>query len=83
LSAKTLSFHPPPLAWFWARAPNLASVLEVMMAAALATLPPLPPSELAALVLLASKATTDVNGGQQWSFRSEPWWENWSSWAAG
>jgi len=41
---------------------NLASVLEVMMAAALATLHPLPPSELAALVLVVSEATTDGNG---------------------
>jgi len=49
-SVKTLSFHPPPpLAWFWARALNLASILEVMMVVALATLHPLPPSELAAL----------------------------------
>jgi len=32
------------------------------MAAALATLHPLPPSELAALILVASEATTDSNG---------------------
>jgi len=61
LSVKTLSLHPPPLAWFWARALNLASVLEVKMVAALATLHPLPPSELTALVLVASDATTDSN----------------------
>jgi len=54
---KTLSFHPP-LAWFWARALNLASILEVKMAVALAALHPLPPSELAALVLVASEAAT-------------------------
>jgi len=35
--------------------------LEVMMVVALATLHPLPPSELAALVLVASEATTDSN----------------------
>jgi len=34
---------------------NLASILEVKMAAVLATLHPLPPSELAALVLVASE----------------------------
>jgi len=32
------------------------------MAAALATLPPLPPFELAALVWVASEATTDTGG---------------------
>jgi len=61
LSVKTLSFHPPSLAWFWARALSLASILEVMMAVALATLHPLPPSELAALVLVASEETTGSN----------------------
>jgi len=61
LSVKTLSFHPPPLAWFWARALDLTSILEVKMVVALATLHPLPPSELAALVLVASEATTDSN----------------------
>jgi len=45
----------------WARALNLASILEVMMVVALATLHPIPPSELAALVLVASEATTDSN----------------------
>jgi len=49
---------PPPLAWFWARALNLASILEVKMAVALAALHPLPHSELAALVLVASEAAT-------------------------
>jgi len=46
----------------WARALNLASILEVKMVVALATLHPLPPSELAALALVASEATTDSNG---------------------
>jgi len=61
LSVKALGLHPPPLAWFWARALNLASILEVKMVVALATLHPLPPSELPALVLVASEATTDSN----------------------
>jgi len=61
LSVKTLSLHPPPLAWFWARALNLASILEVKMVVALAMLHPLPPSELAALVLVVSEATTESN----------------------
>jgi len=61
LSVNALSFHPPPLAWFWARALNLANILEVKMAVALAKLHPLLPSELAALVLVASEATTDGN----------------------
>jgi len=62
VSVKTLSFHPPPpLAWFWARALNLASILDVKMVVALATLHPLPPSELRALVLVTSEATTDSN----------------------
>jgi len=65
------------------RALNLASVLEVMMVAALATLHPLPPSELAALVLVASEQQQTATERQQCSFRSKPWWEPWSSWAAG
>jgi len=55
----TLSFHPPPLAWFWARALNLASILEVKMVVALATLHPLPPSEQTALGLVATKQQQD------------------------
>jgi len=61
LVCKDIESPSSPLAWFWARALNLASILEVKMAAALATLHPLPPSELAALVLVASEATTDSN----------------------
>jgi len=55
LVCKDIGFPSSPLAWFWARALNLASILEVEMAVALATLHPLPPSELAALVLVASE----------------------------
>jgi len=63
LVCKDIEFPSSPLAWFWARALNLASILEVKMVlvVALATLHPLPPSELAALVLVASEATTDSN----------------------
>jgi len=61
LVCKDIESPSPPLAWFWARALNLASILEVMMVVALAMLHPLPPSELAALVLVASEATTDSN----------------------
>jgi len=61
LVCKDIESRPSPLAWFWARALNLASNLELKMAVALAMLHPLPPSELAALVLVASEATTDSN----------------------
>jgi len=55
LVCKDIELLSSPLAWFWARALNLASILEVMMAVALATLHPLPPSELAAFVLVVSR----------------------------
>jgi len=61
LVCKDIEFPSPPPTWFWARALNLASILEVKIVVALATLHPLPPSELAALVLVASEATTDSN----------------------
>jgi len=55
LVCKDIEFPSSPLAWFWARALNLASILEVKMVVALTMLHPLPPSELAALVLVASE----------------------------
>jgi len=61
LVCEDIEFPSSPLAWFWARALNLASILEVKTAAALAALHPLPPFELAALVLVASEATPDSN----------------------
>jgi len=61
LVCKDIEFPSSPLDWFWARALNLASILEVKLVVALTTLQPLPPSELAALVLVVSEATTDSN----------------------
>jgi len=58
LVCKDIEFPFSPLAWFWARALNLASILEVMLRVALATLQPLPPPGLAVLVSLTSGATT-------------------------
>jgi len=54
-------FLSSPLAWFWARALNLAGILNAKTTAALARLHSLPPSELAALVLVTSETTTDGN----------------------
>jgi len=58
---------PPPPAWFWTRALNLASILEVMLAVAQTTLQLLPPSELAAGI---------GRGGFKSNNRSQQWKES-------
>jgi len=60
LVCKDIELPSSPLAWFWTRALNHANILEVMLVVALVILQPLPPSGLAALVLVVSEATTNT-----------------------
>jgi len=53
-----MEFPSSPLAWFWARALNLANILEAMLGAALTMFQSLPPPGLAVSVSLTSGATT-------------------------